>query len=101
MIDVPESRFFAHPEEAAVLEPHRIVAALDPSLARLAKQSLRCAAFEIGRIEIEPCLLAILNLIDDAAAVRRPIDVDDQEVASGVAFRVDLARCGAVRRDSE
>src|SRR5436190_15150620 len=67
LIDMEESTALAEPQERAVLEECHllIVIGLDPRLSRFAEESLGIAAVCIDRIDVEPRLFAIGNLIED------------------------------------
>ena len=104
MIKMPPAAALAEPEKRTVLQPDRIDArvlpSLDPRLARFPQDSSRRAGVGAGAVQVEPRLRAVLNLIHDVAAVRRPADVDDEEVR--VLGGVDPARgSGRGRDDAE
>ena len=84
MIEMPPAAALAEPEKRTVLQPDRIDArvlpSLNPRLARFPEDVSRRARLGVGTVEVEPRLRAVLNLIHDVAAVRRPADVDDEEV---------------------
>src|SRR5688572_29884256 len=84
MIKMPPAATLAEPEERTIFEPDRIDArilpSLDPCLAGFPQYSSRLAGTGACAVQVEPCLRAVLNLIDHIAAVRRPADIDDEEV---------------------
>ena len=84
MVEMAPPISLAEPEKRAVLQPDRIDArvlpSLDPCLARLPENRPRVACSGVGAVEVEPRLRAVLNLINDLAAVRCPAHADDEEI---------------------
>ena len=103
LVEMFETASLAQPQERTVLEPGDllIVIGLDPRFGRFTEQSLRRAAANVGGVDVEPCLLAILNLIDDFGAVGHPVDGDNEEIAAAVTLGADFVRCAAVCCDGE
>src|SRR5204862_1708572 len=83
VIEVLVAAGLAEPEKRSVFEPHRIAVRLDPRLGRLAEELLRRAAAGVRGTEVEPRLLAVLNLIDEAM-VGTPRHPDNEKVAGAV-----------------
>jgi hypothetical protein len=80
------------PQEAAVLQPARRPEVVHPRLGRLAEQRLDVAARRVAEVEIEPALLAVLDLEHDLLRIRRPRHVHDQELDGRVLFEVEELR---------
>src|SRR5688572_2248731 len=84
VVEMPPPATLAQPEKRAVFQPDwidaRILPSLDPCLARFSEDVSRRAVVRIGTVEVEPRLTPILNLKQDVAAVRRPADIDDEEI---------------------
>ena len=102
VVEVLPPGALAQPQEGAVREPARGAVDVDPRLRRLAQQRRRSARLRVGDVEVEPRLLAVLDLVHDAPAVRRPADADDQRLAPVVGVQVDPGGVAAAGvRDAE
>ena len=65
LIEMLEPAALAEPEERAVLQPDRIAVLVDPRGRCFAKHTSRASIRGIYQIQVEPRLLAILDLVDD------------------------------------
>ena len=96
-IEMLPTRTIADPQERAVLEPPHCSVDIDPSLGRLPEQRQRPCAAGRHRVDVEPRLLAILNLIHHSMAVRRPVHVDDQEIGGRILRQIHPLHMAAHR----
>ena len=94
-VQVFEAAAFAEPEEGAVLQPHGIAVLVDPRGRRLSKHTSCAPVRSVGQIQVEPRLLAVLDLMNDLRRVRRPADVDNQKLGRRVPAEIDPGRTAA------
>ena len=95
-----EAAPLAEPQKRAILEPDRVAVLVHPRLGRFAKQRSNASGFGVSQIQVEPRLLAVLNLIDDVPGIWCPVHVDDEEVR--VRGEIDPGGCAAAHfRDPE
>ena len=70
------------PEKRSVLEPERLASEIpvDKSGTGLVDQGCRGACLAVGEIDVQPCLLPILQQENDLTAVGRPADANDKVI---------------------
>src|SRR5204863_2947774 len=80
-IDVPETGAVAEPQERAVVQPPGTAGVIHPRLAGLLYHRPRWPILGARDVELEPGLLAVLDLEGDPPAVGSPAHVADEVLA--------------------
>src|SRR5687768_10004195 len=92
---------FTEPEEVVGADPLRTPDALNPRRSLVAEQSPGRAACGIGGVQIQPCLLSILNLKENISGVGTPADVDEKHLLICVLCIVDAYPAAGGQIDDE